>query len=283
MFSTAQLKSRIRHTAHQEKITAQEVYQSYFIERFLFRLSRSSYRKHFILKGGVLVSAMIGISSRTTMDLDALIDGIQLQEQTLLLMLNSILSIECDDGIVFVVDGWEPIRSDDDYGGYRYRIIGKLELMRVPFNIDLSTGDPVTPSPIKFTYPTLFSDLPFSVQAYPLATLMAEKLHAILERNGAKGRMKDYYDVVTLANHDATLLKPNELQEAILFTFASRRSMEVWHRRLDILGRIRTSDDLKRRWKDYSSKHDYSRSLSFNDVVQKLIDLATHLSEIHEL
>ena len=113
------LKAIINNIAKENKVSAQSVLQTYMLERLLERISISKYKDNFILKGGMLISAMLGIDSRTTMDMDTTIKGFKLTEENITNIINEICNIKIDDGVTFEVKKIELIREDDDYGGYR--------------------------------------------------------------------------------------------------------------------------------------------------------------------
>ena len=183
MKTPEQLKGIIRSMAEKKNLRAQEVLQMFLFERIIDRLAGSDYKKNFILKGGLLISSMLGISERTTMDMDTTVRGIQMDEAEITEVVNKILSIDVGDGISFEFQKIEPIREEDEYHNFRVHLHAQYGKINSPMKIDITTGDVITPSAVQYEFPLLFEDRSVSVMAYTLETVLAEKYETILRRN----------------------------------------------------------------------------------------------------
>lgn len=272
--SSKSLKVKAKSMASQKNITVQEVMQSYMFERILARISRSQYRDNFILKGGLLLSSISGIQSRTTMDMDTMLRGLELEKEKLKIILDEILSIDANDGVIFEVLGIEEIRVEDFYGGLRFKINGLLDNIRNYLSIDISTGDIITPSEVEYQYKMIFEDQYILIKSYNLETILAEKFQTVLESNGAKGRMKDYYDIWFFVNFRWNVIDFDLLNKAIFNTCTQRNSIGVLNRIDEILDIILNSSIHRKRWDEYSSKHNYTKHVSFESVINSLFEFS---------
>ncbi len=194
------LKDKSKNFAKENKLSVQQVLQNYMFERFLERLSISQYKSKFIIKGGLLLSSIIGINLRTTMDIDADIVGIDFEENEIKKLILDIINIELDDSVKIIFEKIENIKEDSEYGGFKVKLIGKMSNLEIPFHIDISTGDVITPKAIEYSYKKIFEDEYIQIYTYNQETIIAEKLQTILSRKIANSRMKDYYDLYFFAN-----------------------------------------------------------------------------------
>ena len=161
------LKAKIRNIANAKSIPAQVVLLNYMFERFLNRLSASEYKEKFVLKGGMLVAALVGLDNRATMDLDTTLKNLPLTPEAIERALIEIFEIDLNDDVRFVLKGISPIREDDIYGGYRVSLDAIYETIVTPMTIDVSTGDVITPNAVKFDFTGIFDDkLTFEVWSY---------------------------------------------------------------------------------------------------------------------
>ena len=193
-----QLKAYIKKKAAEKHISAQLVMQNYMLERLLERISLSPYKHNFIIKGGFLVSAIVGLDTRATMDLDTTIKGFTLTHEAILSIFKDVCAVQIDDDVQFEVVGVADIRETDDYPGIRVSLKANYPPISVPLTVDVTTGDMITPREIEYTFSMLFDDRTISVLAYNLETVLAEKLETVLSRNIANTRPRDYYDIYIL-------------------------------------------------------------------------------------
>ena len=193
------LKAKIRNIAKSKNIPAQVILQNYMFERFLNRLSVSEYKEKFVLKGGMLVAALVGLDNRATMDLDTTLKNLPLTPDAIEKALKDIFAIDLHDDVIFSLKGISPIREDDIYGGYRVALDAIYETIVTPVTIDVSTGDVITPSAVKFDFTGIFDEaLTFEVWAYNIETVLAEKIETILRRSIFNTRPRDFYDAYIL-------------------------------------------------------------------------------------
>jgi len=260
------LMDKSRNMAIKNNITTNEVLQNYMFERILERLSVSKYKNNFILKGGLLLSSIMGIDTRTTMDMDTAIKGLNLTEEQIYNVLNEILSINIDDNVEFNIKNSEPIREDDDYGGIKYNILVNYDGIKVNLSIDIATGDIITPGEIEYEYKMLFEDRYLNIMSYNIETIIAEKFQTVISRGILNSRMKDYYDIYYLITYKE--FSKENLKNAIIKTFERRdTSIEETDK---VIYEISNSDFIKELWKNYSSKFKYTQHIKIDDVIEKI-------------
>lgn len=267
------LMDNARNLAQKCDITTNEVLQNYMFERILERLSISKYKNNFILKGGLLLSSIMGIDIRTTMDMDACIKGIILTDEELYQVLNEILSINVGDNVKFEIKNSNPIREDDDYGGLRYNMVALFDNIRVNLSIDIATGDLITPREIEYDYKMMFEDRSLRVMTYNIETIVAEKFQTIISRGILNSRMKDYYDLYYLLNKKD--FSDKNLKEAIKKTF-SKRNTEIEN--IDnVISEIEKSDFIKELWVNYAKKYNYAKDIKFIDILNVIKTIKNYI------
>lgn len=274
MKTPEQLKGSIRSMAAKKNLRAQEVLQMFLFERILERLASSTYRDNFILKGGLLISSMIGIGERTTMDMDTTVRGIQMEEDEIVKTIEKIISVDVGDGINFEYESIEPIREDNAYNNFRIHLRAKYGKIDSPMKIDITTGDVITPTAIQYDFPMLFEDRSVSVMAYTLETILAEKYETILRRNVGTTRARDYYDLHTLFRSRKEEIRPDVLKTAVLHTAKKRDSikdMEEWR---EILDDIKNEPLMQTLWNNYVAENQYIGELSFEEVLKTVEETA---------
>lgn len=274
MKTPEQLKGSIRSMAAEKNLRAQEVLQMFLFERILERLALSKYHNNFILKGGLLISSMIGVSERTTMDMDTTVRGIQMEEDEIVAAVNEILAIDVGDGITFEYKGIEPIREEDAYNNFRVHLRAKYGKIDSPMKIDVTTGDVITPAAIQYDFPMLFDDKTVPVMAYTLETVLAEKYETIIRRNIGTTRARDFYDLHTLYRSRKDEIRPKILKAAVLHTAQKRDSVDDIHDWKDILSDIREEPVLYRLWDNYVADNKYIGELAFHEVLDTIEEVA---------
>ena len=215
------------HSQSGKEVHAQEVLQIFMFERIIERLSVSPYKDRFILKGGLLISAILGVAERTTMDMDTTVKGLPMDEQSIRKAISEILDQPVDDGIGFQLLDLTPIREDDEYENFRASIQATYGKMKIPMKIDITTGDEITPKEIQFSYPFLFDDRRVMVKAYTQETILAEKYETIIRRNVGNTRARDFYDLHLLYRLYRENADWNLLKQAVLATAKKRDSLSV--------------------------------------------------------
>ena len=207
---------------------------------------------------------------RTTMDIDANITGINFEKSAIEEMINKIISLEIDDNVIFEIDKNMPIKEDNEYGGYRFKLIAKLSNLRIPFSIDISTGDLITPRAIEYNYKTILENENISLYTYNYETIVAEKLETVLKRNTANSRMKDYYDLYYFATYKWNDIDISTLKTAIDTTFKHRNSQEYLEKFKTIISNILEDESLIARWDKYRKEHEYVKDIKFEDTISAI-------------
>ena len=272
--NTMSFKAIINNIAKENKVAAQAVLQTYMLERLLERISLSQYKNNFILKGGMLISAMLGIDSRTTMDMDTTIKGFPLTEENINKIMQEICEIKIEDNVSFKVNNTELIREDDDYGGYRITFEANYNNeMPVILKIDVTTGDKITYKEIEYEFSLMLEDRKIRVLSYNLETVIAEKFESIIKRGPLTTRIRDYYDIYMLTNTQSKNIGKKELKEAIKETSKHRESIgiiEHWQETIDL---IRENENLLKQWKKYQKNNIYAEDIEYNDLIQAIEEI----------
>lgn len=263
------LKGKIKNYAKNNNIAAQVVLQNYMFERFLERLSLSEYSDKFVVKGGMLIAAIVGLDTRSTMDLDTTLRNLPLTEEQISAALSTICKIELKDDVLFKIKSVLPIRKDDVYGGYCVRLDAIYDTIVTPLSIDISTGDIITPAAIKYEFGGIFDeDVKISLWGYNIETVMAEKVETILSRGVFTSRPRDFYDVFILGTtqkYDKEVFK-----EALKATAIHRGSLRKIADINGIIEQISLNTDLKNMWEKYQKKFVYAREISYESIINTL-------------
>ena len=264
--TTRQLKDLVRNMAKGNSTRSLIIMRNYVMERFLERLSLSEYRDKLILKGGTLVSAIVGLDTRSTMDIDATFKGFHLTEENARKAAEDISGIPLDDGMTFQINSVSPIMDESDYPGIRVMMSATLERMRTPLKIDFSTGDVITPKEVEYSFKLLFEERTISILAYNLETILAEKLETLFARGTANSRMRDFYDLFVLGDmqtYDGAVLKA-----AFGNTVEHRGSAAVVQSMDLILGEVENSPEMMALWSGYQRKFEYAADIEWGEVMQ---------------
>lgn len=280
MINIESIKGKIRSMAEKKNLKSQEVLQIYFFERFLERLSKSKYKNNFVIKGGFLISSLIGIENRTTMDMDTTIKGIPLKEEKIKEILEEIINIDVDDGIKFEIKDISYIREEDEYENFRISLIANVGKTKNPMKLDLTTGDAITPREIEYTYPCIFSKENIKIMAYPLETILAEKYETIIRRNITTTRMRDFYDLYTLYKLKKDDIDYEILKEAIERTSKKRGSQERIKDYEEIIEDIKEDSYLRDLWEVYLSENKHIGDLTFDKAVSVVTILSNRINKI---
>ncbi len=280
MKTPEQLKGAIRNIAKQKNLHAQEILQIFMFERILERLTLSPYKKNFVLKGGLLISSMIGISERTTMDMDTTVRGIDMDETNIKRIVKEIFSIDAGDGILFQFEKIEPIREDDDYNNYRIHFTAEYGKIKNKMKMDITTGDEITPAAIEYSFHTMFDEKDIEVYAYTLETILAEKYETVIRRGIGNTRSRDFYDLYVLFHLYKDDINPAHFKIAVEHTAKKRNSIELMGKYEAICKEIRNEESLASDWHNYVSNETYAAHLSFDDVVQNVLEVGNYLNNI---
>lgn len=269
-----QLKGSIRSMAAKRNLRAQEVLQMFFFERILERLAASRYKDNFILKGGLLISSIIGIGERTTMDMDTTVRGIQMEEDEIVNTVKEIIEVDVCDGIIFEYKNIEPIREDDAYNNFRVHLQAKYGKIDSPMKIDVTTGDIIIPAAVQYDFPMLFEEKVIPVMAYTIETILAEKYETIIRRNISTTRARDFYDLHILYRSRISEIDMDLFRVAVLHTAKKRNSIEALKDWQDILKDIYEEKALYSMWNNYLENNEYICKLDFNTVLESLSEIA---------
>ncbi|MGI6393731.1 MAG: nucleotidyl transferase AbiEii/AbiGii toxin family protein [bacterium] len=271
-----QLKAVIKNKAVETGVSAQLVLQNYIMERVLERIALSEYKDNFIIKGGFLLSSMIGLHKRTTMDIDATVKGITVNHENIRKIFEEICMVEIDDDILFKVLNTVDIRELDDYPGIRVNLNGEYERLSVPVVVDISTGDKITPAEVEHKFKLMFENRHIALPAYNTETILAEKLETILSRSVANTRPRDFYDVYILFHLKHKNFVPKSLKSALIATATKRNSQFILENYKNIIAQISKDKRLAQQWESYRRKFNYASDVSFEET----IDAVTKLMEI---
>ncbi|MBQ2865166.1 MAG: nucleotidyl transferase AbiEii/AbiGii toxin family protein [Clostridia bacterium] len=266
------LKARIRNIAKQKNLPSQVILQNYMFERLLVRLSASKYKDRFVLKGGILVAAIVGLDNRATMDMDATLKNLPLTPEAIRNALDDIRNVVCDDGVTFELGTISPIREDDIYGGYRVMLNARFDTMITPLSIDVSTGDAITPNAVPYTFTEIFDDeKSFELWAYNIETVMAEKAETVLRRGVFNTRPRDFYDIYILSttrSFDKTVFA-----DALSATAKHRGTTRQIADIDGILRNVEESPELKSMWDKYRRQFAYAADIEYSQIIYALRQL----------
>lgn len=277
MKNAMQLKAIIKNLAKEKHISAQLVMQNFMLERLLERISVSKYQRNFILKGGFLIAAMVGLDTRATMDMDATIKGLPVNEHCIQEMFEDICTIELKDDVTFQFHNIGKIRESDAYAGYRVSLSASYFPMEVPLKLDITTGDKITPKEIEYQFKLMLEDRKISILAYNLETIMAEKLETVISRGDQNTRPRDYYDIYILAKLQYSNLTMNILKDALRSTTEKRGSTLVVKEYQSIMTIVRNSEVMQKQWKHYQKDFEYAMYIEFGDICDLIIKLMDEL------
>ena len=264
------LKIKIKTKAHENHLEPQDIMQMYFFERLLYRIGISEYKYNFILKGGLLLSAIFGDERRTTQDMDTMLKGIPLEVKTLEKIIKEIIGIDGKDGITFEIVSIKDIRLIDKYGGLKVKLIGYKEHLRVPLAIDVTVGDPITPKELNFRYKCMFDDAYVNIMAFNKETIIAEKFETFITDNIMNTRAKDFYDLYILLTRFYNDINKDDLVKAIKNTFESRAAkfdINIMASNFDL---IKNSEKLRANFNRFKLKRVYVKDISYEEVMDAI-------------
>lgn len=274
-FTPEQIKGRIKSVAKQNNADARTLMRIYMMERFLERLARSEYRDNFIIKGGILVTAMIGVAHRSTMDIDTSMKNLNLSAEDALQVVNQVKDIDLDDGVSFEVKDVSNIMDEMEYPGIRVTMNANVGRLITPLKIDISTGDVITPRAIEFNYDLLLEDRSISLWSYNLETILAEKLQTVLARGILNTRMRDFYDIRMLLDTYEDKVNKAVLKDAFAATCKKRGTDHLQEQAEEIIKIIEADEQLQVLWRAYQKKYSYAAEIDYASVisgVRKLMD-----------
>ncbi len=272
MKTSTQLKALVRNLSKLKNVEAEVILRNFMMERLLERVAISKYRHSFILKGGMLIAAMVGIDTRTTMDLDATIKGQVLTEPEVAAIVQDILNVSVDDSVIFTLRGIEEIREEADYPGYRVSIEAVLDKTRQTMKMDITTGDFVTPREIEYSFKLMFEDRTISIMAYNLETVLAEKFETVITRGVANTRMRDFYDIYILTT--TQVIDDTIFRAALKKTVEKRNTVQQMTVLDEVVQTVAASTVMASQWQRYQKKYSYAADITWEMATHALKDLA---------
>ena len=268
--SRMQLNALIRNKAAGDGDKAQILLRIYMMERLLERISVSRYRDNFILKGGMLVSSLVGVDMRTTMDIDTTIRALPLTQEKAKAFLEKIMAIDLEDNVSFRTTKIEDIMEGHEYEGFRFHIEGVLEKLRQTIKIDISTGDAIIPAAVKYELPLILENRKIGLWAYNMETLLAEKLETVMTRAEANTRMRDFYDIYILTRQEVIEINPTHLKEAFAATCRKRGSEAAIPSFDEVLESIEASPEMQDAWENYRKNNPYVEDLTWGEAIHSV-------------
>lgn len=267
MKTSEQIKGAIRNVSKKSGVNPNSLLQMYLFEGILEKISKSKYRYNFIIKGGLLVSSLIGVSMRSTMDMDTTIKGLPVNEETIIEIINDILDIPIDSEVCYELNKLTPIRAKDIYEDYSANITCTFGKIKASLNIDITTGDVITPKEITYDYPRIFDEGDISIMCYPVETIIAEKFETITSRNILTTRAKDFYDLYVLFTMYEDKIDLNVLKEAVLNTSKNRGTLNAIYNYQNIFGMMMANSRLEKLWKNFVKTNIYAKDIDFKDTI----------------
>lgn len=273
------LNSIIRNKAKGSNDLSLHLHQMFFFEHVLMRISESKYKDNIILKGGVLLSSILGEDMRTTKDMDTTLKSLPLTKDFIQNMFEEILSIAIDDGVSFCIESVKDIRLEDDYGGFRINVFGTFDKLKNNFFIEVTTGDIITPREIEYQYQSIFEDKKINIFAYTIETIIAEKFHAIITKNVTSTRSKDFYDMYMLMIKNKDIINQENLIKSLKNTFNHRNTKYDIDYFNEVIKLLETSLILKDKFDDYKKKLEYAKYIEYEDTIFALKEIL-HIIEM---
>lgn len=275
--SAIQLKAKVRNKSHGNDKTAKTLIRLFFMERFLERVSLSRYKEQFILKGGMLVSSLLGIDLRSTMDIDTTVKALPLTNEAIERIITEISEIFLEDRVSFRITAVDTIMEEFEYPGVRVHMEGMLEKLRQPIKLDISTDDAITPRAVEYQYQLIFENRNISLNTYNIETLLAEKTQTIINRGTANTRMRDFYDLYEIAKKKEISL--DTYKEAFYATCKKRGTEFSDERIRRELKKIALSKEMERLWDNFKTKNYFAEDIGYGDVVQLVSQMIIRIIE----
>ena len=270
--SSKQLKDLIRNLSKEVGIEAHVLIRKYMMERFLERVSSSKYNGSFILKGGMLVAAFVGVEARATMDIDTTIKGIPVTIVDMERTITEISNIDLGDNVKFRIKKVSEIMDEAEYSGIRFSMDAVLDGAVIPLKIDISTGDEITPREIAYSYKLMFEDRTIPIMTYPIETVLAEKLETVISRSITNTRMRDFYDIHILLKSQN--INADILALALERTAKKRGNFSLLENAESVLNIVKSDEDMKRLWNIYQKKFKYASEYTWDEVIHSVIELS---------
>ena len=278
MKTSEQIKGAIRNISKKTGVNPNSLLQMCLFEGILEKISKSKYRENFILKGGLLISSLIGVDVRSTMDMDTTLRGIPLNEVSITNILNEILAIEIDADIEYKLIKLSPIRQEDVYEDFCASISCIFGKINASLNIDITTGDVITPREMNYSYSKILEEGTISIMTYTIETILAEKFETISSRNITTTRARDFYDLYMVYSIYKDKIDKDLLRKAIERTSKYRGSFETALQYKEIVELFRESEMPKELWKKYTQNNPYAKDVDILDTISIYEEIGTILN-----
>ncbi|MDY2660585.1 MAG: nucleotidyl transferase AbiEii/AbiGii toxin family protein [[Ruminococcus] gnavus] len=265
-----QVKGRIKNIAKVNNADARILMRLYMMERFFERVSNSKYKDNFIIKGGMLVTAMVGVALRSTMDIDTSIKNHNLSEEDARRIVEEIKDIDLGDGVIFEIKEVLNIMDEMEYPGIRFTMNAMMGKLVTPMKIDISTGDVITPRAVEYQYKLLLDDRTISLWSYNLETILAEKLQTVLSRGLLNTRMRDFYDIKILLTIYEKEIDADILKSAFNATCKKRSTENLKEEAPNIMSAVNKDVQLHKLWNSYQKKYPYAADISYEDIMDSI-------------
>ena len=273
--NATQLKAKIKNFAKEKNMDSRTVLQEYVLERFIDRISKLKYKNDFILKGGMLISSMVGVDLRSTLDIDTTIKGFEFTLDKLNEVLNEIIETDIGDMFNFKILMNKKIMEETEYHGYRVTLEANFDTISQKFKIDISTGDIITPNEVKYNIKQMLSDDKIEILAYNIETILSEKIHSIIQKGEDNTRARDYYDIYILEKTKKEEINNNILKEAIINKFEERKNSNLVSNIYLKLLNLEKNIKLKKLWNEYRNKFTYAKDIEFEDTIKSLKNIVS--------
>ena len=270
--TSTQLKAKIRNLSAGDSRKAQTMIRNYIMERFLERVALSRYRNNFILKGGMLVAAVVGLDTRATMDIDTTVKSLHLDMENARRIIEEIIAVEIPDGVDFHITKATDIMGEHDYSGIRFMLEAYMDNLRQAIKIDISTGDVITPRAVEFSYRLMFEDRSISLLTYNLETLLAEKMETIMSRGTANTRMRDFYDIYVISSQKS--FDQDVLKNAFYATSEKRETIVQILDFINTISSIESDEVMRLQWENFKNDSFFVSELSWAEVMASVRNLA---------
>ncbi len=264
------LKAKASNLSKKTNVPNKYLIQNFMFEALLKRISKSKYKDKFIIKGGLLLSSIFGVNLRSTMDLDTTVKGLRLNRETIIKVINEIISIDVDDNVKLEIENIKGIREEELYSGFEVNLKAEFDGLKTNLMIDITTGDVITYKEVEFKYSTLFDNEIINIMTYNYETIMAEKFESIISRNIDNTRMKDYYDLYMFVNLKWNDINKETLRKAIINTSKARETLDYIDNASKFIDLMNDDTRLQSLWNSYQNNYEYAKDIEFEDTINAI-------------
>ncbi|EMF0063234.1 nucleotidyl transferase AbiEii/AbiGii toxin family protein [Enterococcus hirae] len=273
-----QFKAKTRNFAAEKHLNPQIVQRYYMMEKLLECIVESPYHDDFVLKGGFLIGSKYGLENRSTVDIDTTYRNSKLTKEKLETVFSELTANPTKDGIRFKLKGLTETREADYYPGFQAKFIAFLENARVPFKLDITSGDSIIPAALMYEHKLMFENKTIHIPAYPTEQILAEKLHATFSFGKDNSRMKDFYDLYMIPKLER--IDEKNLYKSIQGTFKERNNQSVFKHLYDQeMPQLVKDAGLREKWKRYQQENYFAKDISFESTLTSVDSLMQSIVE----